>query len=211
MPDYSTLILFGLATVALVVSPGPDMLLIASRSAAQGRSAGLATWAGIAFGTYCHALAVALGLSQLLLAVPAAYDAVRYAGAVYLLYLAWKSFTSNTNLSINTVTKSKANSLIIMFRQGLVTNLLNPKMAIFVLALFPQFIVPDAGSVIIQIMILATIINLIGLLVNGVVIIMASRVSVFLTGNNKIKNLSQYFLGAVFTALAARLALDSQR
>src|ERR1041384_855247 len=94
MPDISTLALFAVACLALTATPGPDMLLIASRSAVQGRRCGFATLAGIQVGTYCHALAAAFGLSQLFLAVPVAYDVVRYAGAAYLLYLAWKTVRS---------------------------------------------------------------------------------------------------------------------
>src|ERR1700694_2834738 len=90
--DWSTLLLFSVACLALTATPGPDMLLIASRSATQGKGSGFATLAGIQAGTYCHALAAAFGLSQLFLAVPLAYDIVRYAGAAYLLYLAWKAF-----------------------------------------------------------------------------------------------------------------------
>jgi hypothetical protein len=78
MPDLSTLALFAVACLALTATPGPDMLLIASRSASQGRAAGFASLAGIQVGTYCHALAAAFGLSQLFLAVPLAYDIVRY-------------------------------------------------------------------------------------------------------------------------------------
>jgi threonine/homoserine/homoserine lactone efflux protein len=92
MPDLSTLGLFALACLALTATPGPDMLLIASRSASQGRAAGFASLAGIQVGTYCHALAAAFGLSQLFLAVPLAYDIVRCAGAAYLLYLPGKHF-----------------------------------------------------------------------------------------------------------------------
>ena len=95
MLDLSTLALFSGACLALTATPGPDMLLIASRSVSQGRRAGFATLAGIQAGTYCHALAAALGLSQLFVAVPIAYDAVRFAGAAYLLYLAWKTFRSD--------------------------------------------------------------------------------------------------------------------
>src|SRR5450432_1731254 len=95
MPDLSTLGLFALACLALTATPGPDMLLIASRSASQGRAAGFASLAGIQVGTYCHALAAGLGLSQLFIAVPLAYDIVRYTGAAYLLYLAWKAFRSS--------------------------------------------------------------------------------------------------------------------
>ena len=114
------------------------MLLIASRSAGQGRVAGFATLAGIQAGTYCHALAAALGLSQLFLIVPVAYDIVRFAGAAYLLWLAWKTFRSDTTVLAPTA-GLRHHPIGVMFRQGLFTNLLNPKMALFVLALFPQF------------------------------------------------------------------------
>lgn len=89
------LVLFGLASFVLTATPGPDMLLIASRSITQGRSAGFQTFLGIALGTYCHALAAAFGLSQLLANVPAAYEAVRWAGCVYLLYLAIRIATGD--------------------------------------------------------------------------------------------------------------------
>ena len=209
--DHSTLLVFSLAALALTASPGPDMLLLGSRSATQGRIAGLATWAGIAAGTFCHAFAAAIGLSQLFLALPAAYDLVRYAGATYLLYLAWKSFTSDKKVGNDLGAKRKEDSTATMFRQGLLTNLLNPKMAIFVLALFPQFVRPEAGSVAVQIMVLATILNLIGFFVNGVVILAASRAKAMFSESQKMKNLSQYLLATVFVGLAARLAFDTQK
>src|ERR1700676_2874212 len=174
MPELSTLALFAVACLALTAIPGPDMLLIASRSASQGRAAGFASLAGIQVGTYCHALAAAFGLSQLFLAVPLAYDVVRYAGAAYLLYLAWKAFRENGTVAGPNARLPRYPAGQ-MFRQGLLTNILNPKMALFVLALFPQFVHPEAGSVAGQIMILATLLNLIGLMVNGVVIFAASR------------------------------------
>lgn len=211
MPELSTLLFFATAALALTMTPGPDMLLIASRSAAQGRVAGLATWAGIAAGTYFHALAAALGLSQLFLAVPVAYDIVRYIGAAYLLYLAWGAFTANTPTNPKT-TKKRANQTVTrMFRQGFLTNLLNPKMAIFVLALFPQFVTPQSGSVALQIMVLATVLNGIGFFVNGAVILAASRVSHSLSQSGMLAKWSQYALGTVFAALAARLAFDTSR
>src|SRR5258708_20875521 len=92
MLDLSTLALFAVACLALTATPGPDMLLIASRSLSQGRASGFATLAGIQVGTYCHALAAAIGLSELFVAVPLAYDVVRYARAASLLYLAWQPF-----------------------------------------------------------------------------------------------------------------------
>lgn len=210
MPDLSTLMLFAIACLALAATPGPDMLLIASRSVSQGRSAGFASLAGIQAGTYCHALAAALGLSQLFLIVPLAYDVVRYAGAAYLLYLAWQAFRSSSELPPSEVAVTQYPTAV-MFRQGLLTNLLNPKMALFVLALFPQFIRPENGWVAGQIMILATVLNLIGLGVNGLVIMLASKLRHAFSGASRFRKASQMFLGAVFAGLAARLAFAGQR
>lgn len=209
MVDFSTLAVFGVAALALTMTPGPDMLLIASRSASQGRAAGFATLAGIQAGTYCHALAAAFGLSQLFLTVPHAYDAVRYAGAAYLLYLAWKTLRSGA-ATIAPEAGVARYAIGTMFRQGLLTNLLNPKMALFVLALFPQFVQPEAGSVGLQILVLATVLNAIGLVVNGTVIMGASRLGRAFAGTGRFRRLPQYFLGAVFAGLAVRLAVDSR-
>lgn len=209
MLSMPTLALFSAACLALTATPGPDMLLIASRSVSQGRAAGFATLAGIQLGTYCHAIAAAMGLSQLFLAVPLAYDAVRSAGAIYLLYLAWKTLRNKDGFL--TPTKQPNNqSLHQIMMQGLLTNLLNPKMALFVLALFPQFLLPAAGSVMLQILLLATVLNTIGLLVNGVVILLASQLTSRLSNNVQRFRVPQYLLGGVLTGLACRLMLASR-
>jgi threonine/homoserine/homoserine lactone efflux protein len=210
LPDLSTLAFFAVACLALTATPGPDMLLIASRSVSQGAAAGFATLAGIQAGTYCHALAAALGLSQLFLAVPLAYDIVRYAGAAYLLYLAWKAFRSTGTL-LRPAAGLPRYPVAQMFRQGLATNLLNPKMALFVLALFPQFVRPEAGAVAGQIMILATVLNLVGLVVNGGVILAAGRIGRAFAGRTRFRRAPQILLGSVFVGLAARLAFDGRR
>jgi threonine/homoserine/homoserine lactone efflux protein len=210
MPDFSTLILFAAACLALTATPGSDMLLIASRSVSQGRASGFATLAGIQVGTYCHALAAALGLSQLFLAVPLAYDVVRYAGAAYLVYLAWQTCRA-TGTVLAPTSGWRRYSIGTVFRQGLLTNLLNPKMALFVLALFPQFVAPDAGSIAVQIMLLATLLNLIGIVVNGIVILTASRLGRAFSGRSRWRRAPQFLLGTVFVALAARLAFDGRR
>jgi len=210
MLDLSTLALFATACLVLTATPGPDMLLIASRSISQGKASGFATLAGIQVGTYCHALAAALGLSQLFLAVPAAYDVVRYAGAAYLLYLAWRTFRS-TGAGLSPTKGLPRHSIATVFRQGLLTNLLNPKMALFVLALFPQFVRPADGGVALQIMVLATVLNLIGLVVNGVVIVTASRLGRLFSGRGRLRRLPQLLLGTVFAGLAVRLAIDGRR
>ncbi|MFT4001687.1 MAG: LysE family translocator [Rhizobium sp.] len=208
MPDFSTLILFAAAALVLTATPGPDMLLIASRSVSQGRSAGFLTYAGIALGTYCHAMAAALGLSRLFLTVPVAYEIVRWAGCAYLLYLAVKTLRSQgaafaPSAGLKRLTGQR------IFVEGLATNLLNPKMALFVLALFPQFVDPG-GSMVLQMALLATILNGIGFLVNGSVILLGSHIRGRLSAIKHIPRLPQYLLATVFAGLACRLALGSR-
>lgn len=210
MPDFATLAFFAAAALALCATPGPDMLLIASRSVSQGKASGFATLAGIQVGTYCHALAAALGLSQLFLVVPVAYDVVRYAGAAYLFYLAWQAFRSSGAIQAP-VAGGRRYPIGVVFRQGLLTNLLNPKMALFVLALFPQFVDPNAGSVAVQILLLATVLNLIGILVNGAVILTASGLGRAFSTRTRWRRAPQILLGTVFAGLAAKLAFDERR
>lgn len=213
MPELSTLALFTAACFAIAITPGPDMLLIASRSIAQGRGAGFATYFGTATGIFIHAAAAAFGLSQLFIALPWAYDAVRYAGAAYLLYLAWKTITSTTSKAPSSAAKTSFSNLQ-MYNQGLLTNLLNPKIILFVLALFPQFIDPAIGSVALQIVILAILFNIIGLLVLSVVILsaskMADKMSRASSSNSRFKHLPQYLLASVFAGLATRLLLGQK-
>lgn len=209
MPDLSILMIFAVAALVLTATPGPDMLLIASRSVSQGRAAGFLTYAGIAVGTYCHALAAGLGLSQLFLAVPAAYDIVRAAGCAYLLYLAWKTLRPDEtgfSPSSGLVQLSRAR----IFGEGLATNLLNPKMVLFVLALFPQFMRPEAGSMVLQALILATVLNGIGLIVNGAVVLLSDRIGARLGKGGRFRWLSKYLLATVFAGLACRLALGGR-
>ena len=169
MLDLPTLALFAIACLALTATPGPDMLLIASRSLSQGKASGFATLAGIQAGTYCHALAAAFGLSQLFLAVPLAYDSFVMRARPICSISPGRLSAHGTIIRASRRAAPSFDRAV--FRQGLLTNLLNPKMALFVLALFPQFVRPDAGNVALQIMLLATVLNLIGLIVNGAVLL----------------------------------------
>ena len=154
-----------------------------------------------------HALAAAFGLSALFLALPAAYDAVRYAGAAWLIYLAYIAIRADVPVPNATPTRAPAARV---FRQGLVTNVLNPKMALFVIALFPQFLKPEEGFVALQILLLATILNTIGLVVKGCVILTAGRLSQKF-GRGRFGRAPRSLPGAVFAGLAARLAFDGRR
>ena len=208
--DWQTIWIFGIASFALAVTPGPDMILVAARSAAQGRMAGFVTQIGISAGSIVHAIILALGLSQLFLAVPYAYDLVRYLGAAYLLYLAWQAFTA-PGVSSSSSSSYKTLSLFVIFRQGLISNLLNPKVALFYLALFPQFLDPAKGSVGVQIMVLATLFVAIDFVVHGVVIWLAGGVRSLSADRWGFARWSKYFLGLVFGGLAAKLVFDGHR
>ncbi len=209
MPDLATLALFTAACAVLTATPGPDMLLIASRSLGQGRAAGFLTDLGIATGSYLQAFAAALGLSQLFLLVPAAYDILRFCGAAYLAWLAWTTLRAQAPL-FAPAADAAGLPLRTIFLQGMLTNLLNPKMALFMLALLPQFLKPEAGSVALQVMVLATILNLVGLIANGLVILTASRLGQALAARPHLARWPQKLMGAVFGALALRLALASR-
>lgn len=210
MIELQTLLLFALASFALCATPGPDMLLIAARSAAQGRMAGLTTYLGVSAGSFLHALMLALGLSQLFLAVPYAYDLIRYVGAAYLTYLAWQVLTGDDSKA-STQAPNKGLSMGVIFRQGLFSNVFNPKVALFFLALFPQFVDPEKGAVGLQIMMLAIVLNIVGLVVNGTVVLLAGSARKLSTNTHAFAKWSRYLLGAVFAGLAARLVFDGQR
>lgn len=209
MPDSSTIILFASAALVLTATPGPDMLLIASRSVSQSRLAGLLTYSGIACGTYFHAIAAALGLAQLLRTVPAAFELVRWIGCAYLLYLAIKTLRGDAIVGLATRAVAKISKRRI-FSEGLATNLLNPKMALFVLALFPQFTTPGSSTLVLQMLLLATILNAVGFVVNGIVILIAGRAKNGIKLPPKFARLPNYFLATVFAGLAMRLAIGGR-
>ncbi len=152
MPDLSTLLIFLAATLGLNLTPGPDMLYVLARGIGQGRTAGVVSALGIGGGTLVHTFAVTLGLSTLLVSMPALYEAIKYAGAGYLLYLGIHTLTSRENMRLDT--ERSAQSLNRIFRQGVITNVLNPKVALFFIAFLPQFADGQRGSVAWQLLIL---------------------------------------------------------
>ena len=149
---------------ALVATPGPNVLYLVSRTLAQGRAAGLVSLAGTSSGFLCHVLAAAFGLSALLAAVPVAYDTIRFAGAIYLAWLAWSTWRSPERRCRRRRGRASCRTAK-LYRDGLVTSILNPKVAMFQLALFPQFIDPARGSVLAQSLVLGAtqiVMNVVG-------------------------------------------------
>lgn len=206
MPDAHSLLLFILAGLALNVTPGPDMLYIVARSSTEGRRAGIVSALGVAVGTLVHIAALALGLAAVLRSVPLAYDAVRLAGAGYLIYLGIRALL-HSPMANDHVTIERA-SLWAIFRQGVVTNVLNPKVALFFLAFLPQFVDPSRGAPAVQMAVLGLIFDLNGTLVNVSVALGAhSAASLFLGERSRNARIMGRATGVMFIGLGARVAL----
>jgi len=207
MMDTATLATFTLMALALVVTPGPDMLLLMTRSVAQGPTAGFVTLAGIFVGCYFHALVAGLSLAGVLLVAPVTFDIVRIAGAVYLLWLAVQAIRGSGGFRPPSAEAPHV-ALGAVFRQGVLTNILNPKVALFFLALFPQFMRADPGTALAQALVLASVLNLVGLFVNGAIILAAGRLGAFLARRPAFVRWQNRLLGVVFAGLALRLVFE---
>jgi len=203
-----TWLLFCLACAALAATPGPNMLFLVSRTLAQGRAAGFVSLAGTSSGFALHAVAAALGLSALLAAVPLAYDVVRWAGAVYLAWLAIVTWRAGDERTASVVAPHAAPRQ--MFRQGLLTAVLNPKVAVFQLALFPQFVDPARGSVLMQSLVLAVTQLVIVIAGDSACVFAATGARRWFAGRPGWGRWSRRALAGVFAALAARLALQAR-
>ncbi|MEO6457268.1 MAG: LysE family translocator [Chloroflexia bacterium] len=208
MPEISTLLIFLAATLALNLTPGPDMLYVMARGVGQGHTAGVVSALGIGGGTLVHTLAVALGLSTLLVSLPTVYEAIRYAGAGYLLYLGIRTLTIREDVRLNT--QRPAQSLSRIFRQGVVTNVLNPKVALFFIAFLPQFADPARGSVAWQMLVLGLLFNVSGTTVNTIVGLLSGYLGARLKEHPTFWRVQRWFTGGVFIALAARLAVPDR-
>ena len=142
LPTYE-LSLFALATLVMVITPGPNMMYCVSRTLCQGRTAGLVSLAGVQLGLVVHICAAGAGLTALLIAVPLAFDAIKLAGAAYLLWLAWQAVKPGGTSMFQT-RAMPVDTPAMLFRMGLVTNLLNPKVAMFYLSIFSAVFAPGA-------------------------------------------------------------------
>jgi threonine/homoserine/homoserine lactone efflux protein len=203
MPAKADFFAFLFAAFMLDIAPGPDMLYVIGRSVGQGRGAGIVSSLGVFTGCWVHILAAAFGVAALLRSSPAAFSVVRYAGAAYLIYLGIRMVTKKTDLSAKQL---QPENLASIFRQGAITNVLNPKVAIFFLAFLPQFIDARRGSVVLQILLLGLIFNVGGTLVNLAVAYAGGTLGEMLRRNQHLARLQQWFTGLVFIGLGVRLA-----
>ncbi len=210
MPSLDNYLLFLVASVLLVLTPGPNLLYLVSRTLCQGTVAGLVSLAGTTTGFVVHILAAALGLSAVFLAVPVAYDALRWAGAAYLVYLAWDAVRPGSG-GVFAPRRLPEASPGKLYRMGLLTSILNPKVALFYLALFPQFVEPARGSVFVQSLVLGATQIVIAVIGDTMFVLAAAAVARWLAERPVWAAAQRWVLGGVFVAIAAKLALDARR
>jgi threonine/homoserine/homoserine lactone efflux protein len=210
MLESANVLAFAAIALGMVLTPGPNMVYLISRSICQGRAAGLISLGGVALGFIFYMLCAAFGITALVLAVPFAYDTIRFAGALYLLWLAWQAVRpgGRSPFEVRSLPKDSSRKLFLM---GFLTNLLNPKAAVLYLSLLPQFIEPANGSVLGQALALGTIQISISVLVNALIAMSAASVALFFTRRPGFALVQRWIMGTVLASLAIKMAVEARR
>ena len=205
MPDLTTIGLFALAAFTLSLIPGPDMIYVATRSVSQGRGAGLASLLGIYTGDLVHAFAAIVGLSALIAASASALSIVKYVGAAYLVYLGIQTLLSKEETLL--VQDKAPAKLREIFYQGLVVNVLNPKVILFFLAFLPQFLDPAKGNLTLQIVFFSFLLIVATLPVNLAVGLAGGSLGTWLRAKPGVQKASKWVAGCIYIVLGAVTAL----
>lgn len=204
------LIGFGAVALGMALTPGPNMIYLVSRSITQGRRAGLISLVGVIGAFLILMLAAALGLTALLMAVPFAYDAIRIAGALYLLWLAWQSVRpgGSSPFSVRDLKPDTPRQLLAM---GFLTNILNPKAVVLYLSLLPQFIDQKAGNLFCQSLVLCSVQMAVSATVNACMVLAADRIARFFASRPGWLAVQRWLMGTVLGGLAVRMALETRQ
>jgi threonine/homoserine/homoserine lactone efflux protein len=210
MVSLTTLAAFAAVCLAMVLTPGPNMAYLVSRSICQGPRSGLVSLGGVVLGFVVYMLAAAFGLTALLFAVPFAYSAIRIAGALYLAYMAWQALKPGGR-SLFHVSALAPDSNRRLFSMGLFTALLNPKVAALYLSLLPQFVDHEAGHVLAQILTFGFIQILISATFNTIFVLTAGSIAGFLGGRPLFAAAHRWLMGTVLAGLALRMAVDTSQ
>lgn len=210
MIPVDDLLLFAGAAFLMVLTPGPNMIYLVSRSICQGRKAGVVSLFGVVSGFLVHVLAAAVGLTAMFLAVPLAYEALKWAGAAYLMWMAWQAVRPGAS-PLFAPRPLPPDSPRRLFLMGFVTNLLNPKIAVFYLSVFPQFVSPERGSVFTQSVALGMTQIAVSFSVNLLITLFAARIASWFAQNPRWLAVQRYVMGFVLAGLAVRLAFEQRR
>ncbi|MGC4099730.1 LysE family translocator [Ferruginibacter sp.] len=201
-------LLFVMASIILCIVPGPDMIFLLGRTLAQGRKAGIIAAVGINAGAYVHLLAAVTGLSAILAASATALTIVKWAGAVYLVYIGIRVLMSRQNELVVQANGIKKQSYRSVFWQGFLSDVLNPKVAIFFLAFLPQFIDTHSSHQSLQIVLLGCTVNIIAIIINCTLVYFASALTARLRKNQRVTLWLNKIMGAVFIGLGVKLAYE---
>lgn len=210
MPGIDHFFVFLTAGLLLNISPGPDMLYVATRSSTQGRMAGIVSSLGIGTGSLVHVTAAALGLSALIFYSTLAFDVIKWVGAGYLVFLGLKAIrsahTGETNENDNL--DHPPLSLPAIYRKGIWINLLNPKVALFFMAFLPQFVDPDSSHFALNIILLGLIFNVCGTSVNIIVAFFFARLGRWLARHRLFHKVKAWLSGTVYILLGIGIAIS---
>ena len=210
MVPLNELLLFAGAALLMVLTPGPNMIYLISRSICQGRKAGVISLLGVIAGFLVHMFAAAVGCTALFMKIPLAYEALKWAGAVYLLYLAWQAIRpgARSPFEARNLPVDPPRKLLMM---GFLTNLLNPKIAMFYLAIFPQFVSPEHGSLFSQSIELGLAQIVVSFSVNLCIALSAASLAAWFARSPRWLVVQRYVMGTVLAGLAVRLATEQRR
>jgi threonine/homoserine/homoserine lactone efflux protein len=204
--NLELLLPFCAATAALALSPGPDNIFVLIQSITNGKSYGFATIAGLMTGCLVHTSLLAFGVSVLIKDNPIVFNGIKVFGALYLLYLAWQVLKSDDTIDLNN-NASEKKGLVMLFKQGFVMNVLNPKVTIFFLAFFPGFLFSDELSTVVQFYILGFLFILVSSLVFGGIALLAAAIADFLRQNTRTGFILKWLQIIVFVGIAIYLLI----
>jgi threonine/homoserine/homoserine lactone efflux protein len=209
MISTTQFIIFAGAALLLAITPGPNMIYLVSRSICQGRTAGVTSWFGVVLGVVFHMLCASLGLTALFMVLPLGYELLKLTGALYLLWMAWQAIRPGARSPFEAadLPPEPPHKLFMM---GLLTSVLNPKVAIFYLSVLPQFISPAAGDVMAQSLLLGSTQVCIASIVNLLVALSAARIAGWFARNRLWLAVQRYVMGLVLGILAAKLLMQQR-
>ena len=210
MPSLNTIIIFTAAAFAVTAIPGPSMLYVMSRSIGQGRVAGILSALGLATGLFIHTLVASFGLSIIFVYSPLAYMTIKYLGALYLIYMGTRMLITGNALFSSAESNPTTNGSRI-YSQGIITEILNPKTALFFLSFLPQFVDPTLGSPAVQLFIFGCILMITALSADLLIAITGSIISQWLIRRPLTHKIQQWLTGGVLIGLGMRLAISGRK
>ncbi len=208
MPELNSIIMFLTASTLLAFAPGPDNIFVLSQSIAYGRRAGYRITLGLCTGLLFHTSVVAFGIAAIFQTSLIAFNLLKYAGVVYLLYLAFLTFRHAGDKV--EIAKGENENRINLYRRGIIMNITNPKVSIFFMAFLPQFASPAKGSITLQIIFLGFLFIIVTLLVFGLISFLAGSIGKALGGSSRFDKWLNIFAGTVLASLAVKLAFTER-